>query len=217
MTNSIRFVLDNRIVEIDFSDAHELKPTTTVLNYLRSLEGHKGVKEGCAVGDCGACTLVIAKLNPQDQLVYHTVDSCLLFLPMIHGCQLITIEDLAIQHGNRKVLHPVQQMLIETNGSQCGYCTPGVVMSLFGLFKNHANPSREVIEHALTGNLCRCTGYQSILEAANRVGGKILQDHFSKNEHLVIDHLQEITRNEETIEIKTGSQHYFKPFTLREV
>ena len=167
MKNVIKFILDDKIVEVDFAKHPELKPTTTVLNYLRSYPEHKGVKEGCAEGDCGACTIVLAELY-DNKLIYKTVDSCLVFLPMIHGKQLITVENLATIKGKEKVLHPVQQLMVETNGSQCGYCTPGIVMSLFGLYKNQNNPSREIIEDTLTGNLCRCTGYQPIIEAAEK-------------------------------------------------
>ena len=128
--DKIQFVLNERVVSVDFNENTELRPTTTVLNYLRSFPSHKGVKEGCAEGDCGACTVVIAE-NNKGKLTYKSIDSCLVFLPMIHGKQLITVEDLA----EKDVLHPVQQEMVNHNGSQCGYCTPGIVMSLFGLYK----------------------------------------------------------------------------------
>ncbi len=216
MQKTIRFVLDNRIVEIDFSKHPGLKPTTTVLNYLRSLPGHKGVKEGCAEGDCGACTVVIAEPGTDETLGYKAVDSCLLFLPVIHGKQLITIENLARSEKDQVKLHPVQAEMVETNGSQCGYCTPGVVMSLFGVYKNHTQPSLEVIRDAMVGNLCRCTGYQSIVEAAKRSCGKGPADHFSDNETNIQRLLGEIRSNTDTIELSTEQQKYFKPFTLSE-
>jgi len=216
MKNSIRFVLDHKITEINFTGQSPLPPVTTVLNWLRSLPGHKGVKEGCAEGDCGACTVVLAETGPSGRLIYKTVDSCLLFLPMIHGKQLITIENLAQNRDNSPELHPVQQFLVDTNGTQCGYCTPGVVMSLFGLFKNHPNPSREHIEDGLTGNLCRCTGYQSILNAAAIIGRQTSSDHFRENEASVISMLHEINHETEPLELKAGIHTYFKPFTLED-
>ncbi|MEI6456981.1 MAG: 2Fe-2S iron-sulfur cluster-binding protein, partial [bacterium] len=185
MQRTIRFVFDNSIEEIDFRKTPGLKPTTTLLRWLRSRPGHKGVKEGCGEGDCGACTVVLAEPTPEGKLIYKAVDSCLIFLPMVHGKQVITIENLAVTRSvqnihfdhhdhhdhfvSGKILHPVQQALVEKNGIQCGYCTPGMVMSLFALYKNHHQPSHEVIRDALTGNLCRCTGYKPIIEAAESV------------------------------------------------
>jgi xanthine dehydrogenase small subunit len=205
----IQFVLNDRIVSVDFNANPELKPTTTVLNYLRSLPGHKGVKEGCAEGDCGACTVVIAE-NEDGKLNYKTIDSCLVFLPMIHGRQLITVENLA-DSGN---LHHVQQEMVNTNGSQCGYCTPGIVMSLFGLYKNHHKPEREVIDDALTGNLCRCTGYQSVIKAAEHACARVDSDKFKLHETTICRLLADINLDKSRIEIITQNQKYFKVFSL---
>ncbi len=209
--DKIQFILNDRIVTVDFNANSELKPTTTVLNYLRSFPFHKGVKEGCAEGDCGACTVVIAE-NHEGKLTYKSIDSCLVFLPMIHGKQLITVENLA--NGNE--LHPVQQEMVNQNGSQCGYCTPGIVMSLFGLYKNYHNPEREVIDDALTGNLCRCTGYQPIVKAAGHACSCVDTDKFKQHETQITELLEEINRDKSSLEIQTTAQKYYKPLTLHD-
>ncbi len=210
--NTVRFVLDNRIVEITFDGSVDFRPSTTVLQYLRSLDRHKGTKEGCAEGDCGACTVVVAEPGENGRLAYKTVDSCLLFLPMLHGKQLITVENLA----DGKQLHPVQESLVQNHGSQCGYCTPGMVMSMFGIYKNHVSPSRSEIEEGLAGNLCRCTGYRSILEATGKACKNKETDHFNREETEIASLLSGIASGPETLELTAGGQRYFKPFTLSE-
>lgn len=214
--NMISFLLDGELQTINFSLESTLKPSTTVLNYLRGLSGHKGVKEGCAEGDCGACTIVVAEAAAKNKLKYQAYDSCLVFLPMIHGKQLITVENLAVTKGNETELHPVQQLIVNLNGSQCGYCTPGIVMSLFALYKNHDHPNRETAEDALTGNLCRCTGYQPILNAAIQACTHKGVDHFSNDEKSVSQRLTEILKDTPSVHIETKSQKYFRPSTFKE-
>jgi len=161
----LRFVLDGEIVELDRVD-----PTRTVLEYLREDLGRTGTKEGCAEGDCGACTVVVAELDDGgDDLELRAVNACIQFLGTLDGKELITVESLATDAND---LHPVQRAMVEQHGSQCGFCTPGFVMSLFALYKANPTPSRRDIDDALAGNLCRCTGYRPIVDAARAMAGK---------------------------------------------
>ena len=156
----IRFVLDGEVIELD-----DVEPTRTVLQFLRDDLRRTGTKEGCAEGDCGACTVVLAELNRDgDDVTLRAINSCIQFLPTLDGKELITVESLSPAGA---ALHPVQQAMVEQHGSQCGFCTPGFVMSLFALYKTNDKPGRRDIDDALAGNLCRCTGYRPIIAAAH--------------------------------------------------
>jgi xanthine dehydrogenase small subunit len=211
MTNQVTFILDGKKVQLNFSASSGLTPTTTVLNYLRSLPDHRGVKEGCAEGDCGACTVVVGEPTKNRTIRYRAVDSCLLFLPMLHGKQLLTVENLKNANGD---LHPVQQSMVDNHGSQCGFCTPGIVMSLFALSKKTENPGPDEARVALAGNLCRCTGYRPIIDAAIQAGRPKAKDHFSIGESKTVKLLESISRK--SISIATTGQRYDQPATLRE-
>ena len=162
MTEPIRFYFRNAVHEVT-----GVAPTQTILQHLREDARCTGTKEGCAEGDCGACTVVVGSLE-EGRLELKAVNSCIQFTPTLDGKALFTVEDLQLPDGR---LHPVQQALVECHGSQCGFCTPGFAMSLWGMYlkaEGHA-PSRCQVDDALSGNLCRCTGYRPIIDAAARM------------------------------------------------
>ncbi len=163
-TQTIRFVRSGQPVLLE-----HVAPSRTLLEVLREDLGCSGSKEGCGEGDCGACAVVLGELDG-DKLAYRAVNSCIRLAHSVDGLALWTVEDLAAQDGS---LHPAQQAMVQCHGSQCGFCTPGFVMSLFGMYQNHtahgATISRQAAQEALSGNLCRCTGYKPILEAAMRM------------------------------------------------
>jgi xanthine dehydrogenase small subunit len=207
--NYIEFVFGQKLERIIWDDHQTLSPTTTVLQYLRGLSAFKGTKEGCAQGDCGACTVVLASLNKDGRLEYKAINSCLVFLPQIHGKQLLTVEHLSDKSSE---LHPVQKAMIELDASQCGFCTPGFAMSLFALYKSHRQPSDETILDAFAGNLCRCTGYQSILKAARLALENPEPDSFSRNEESTQKLLRSIAQSDG--EFTYGNQTYYAPASL---
>ena len=169
----IRFFHRGAVVEVDGA-----APTRTVLDWLREDARCTGTKEGCNEGDCGACTVVIGELAPagvaSDDIVgglrLRGANACIQFLPTLDGKALFTVEDLRAADG---ALHPVQQAMVACHGSQCGFCTPGFVMSLWATYQHHGargtRPSRQQIADELSGNLCRCTGYRPILDAGERM------------------------------------------------
>lgn len=143
-------------------------PTQTVLQYLRERLHLVGTKEGCAEGDCGACTITEASLDVQGRVRYRAINACIRFLPTIDGKAIWTVEGLA---QNEHDLHPVQRAMVDHHGSQCGFCTPGFVMSLYTLYAQGVhNPTREQVVDHLSGNLCRCTGYRPIIDAGLAIG-----------------------------------------------
>src|SRR5471030_3507956 len=206
MSQAIRFYYRGVVQEV--ADA---SPTQTVLQHLREDLHCTGTKEGCAEGDCGACTVVIGSLN-HGQLELKAVNSCIQLTPTLDGKALFSVEDLQQPDG---ALHPVQQALVECHGSQCGFCTPGFVMSLWGMYlnKNGATPTRCEIDDSLSGNLCRCTGSRPIIAAAKRMGEFPLVNF---DRAALATQLQALQRDHLHTYIADG-QHFYAPRTLDEL
>jgi xanthine dehydrogenase molybdopterin binding subunit/xanthine dehydrogenase small subunit len=158
------FTLNGRVVRVD-----DLAPTTTLLEFLRS-SGLTGSKQGCAEGDCGACTVAIVDRDASGKATYRGVNSCIALLPMFAGREVVTVEGLSCEGAP---LHPVQSAMVDHYGSQCGYCTPGFIMSLFeGYYRGDCRKAADISDQ-LCGNLCRCTGYRPIRDAAlDAFGGR---------------------------------------------
>ena len=200
--NEIEFILNDELIKINNVDTN-----VSVLNYLRIDKRLTGTKEGCASGDCGACTAIISELK-NNKLEYKAINTCIMFLYSLHGKQLITVE-----HLSNSKLHPVQQSMVDNHGSQCGFCTPGFVMSMFGMYKDKVKPSNQNIDEYLAGNLCRCTGYNSIKKAAKKMYSYGRKDKFSKNENKIIKLLKKIKHND--ILISKNNNKFYIPLNLK--
>jgi xanthine dehydrogenase small subunit len=205
-SKTIRFVRRGELVSLT-----NVPPDRTLLEVLREDLQCTGTKEGCGEGDCGACTVVIAE--PRDgALDYRAINSCIRLAHSIDGMALWTVEDLAGDDGR---LHPAQEAMVQCHGSQCGFCTPGFVMSLFGMYQNHVchgeTITRELAQEELSGNLCRCTGYRPILDAAQQMEQL---PRVSVDERAVIAQLEQV-REKRALVPSTGS--YLDPRSLSEL
>lgn len=209
MHKTVRFILSGKVEEVSNCD-----PTQTVLDYLRETKGLTGTKEGCAEGDCGACTVVVGELH-ENAIRYRAINSCIQFLPSLDGKHLVTVEDLSNANGP---LHEVQQAMVDQHGSQCGFCTPGIVMSLFGMFHNHAKPefTRSEIEMGLAGNLCRCTGYAPIVRAAEQALSANRFDFITASEQQIIEQLTSI-QPKAMLQAKHGGRQFYAPCSCAEL
>ena len=205
-SSTVKFLLNDKILEINSPD-----PNQTILNYIRTELKKTGTKEGCAEGGCGACTVVVGELV-NGQLEYSAINSCIAFVPSLNGKQLLIVEDLVSTNGN---LHPVQDAMVKFHGSQCGFCTPGFVMSLFSMFKNNKSYNSELIKDSISGNLCRCTGYRPIIDAAKSLNKVNKNDQFSKNKSKIIKLLKKI--NSKNIFIKNEDKTFFSPKTIKDL
>ncbi|QJR20523.1 xanthine dehydrogenase small subunit [Pelagibacterium halotolerans] len=176
---AIRFYLNDNLIELD-----TLEPDRTLLDFLRLDRVLRGTKEGCAEGDCGACTVIVGRISG-GVVRYLPANACIILVSMLDGAHVVTVEHLKGPDGG---LHPVQQAMVDYHGSQCGFCTPGFVMSLYGLWLANPNPSVPEIEKALQGNLCRCTGYAPIVRAAQAVSnyGSVLEDALNREREEIV-------------------------------
>jgi carbon-monoxide dehydrogenase small subunit len=150
-TSTIKFVLNGKLVQVD------VPPNWTLLRLLREKLGLTGTKEGCGIGECGACTVLLDG---------KPVNACLILAPKVDRREVQTVEGL----GSRESLHPLQQSFIDHGAVQCGFCTPGILMSSKALLDRNPHPSRDEIKEGISGHLCRCTGYQQIIEAIEAIG-----------------------------------------------
>ncbi|XHB99446.1 xanthine dehydrogenase small subunit [Nitratireductor sp. ac15] len=201
--SEIRFLLNGTPVALG-----NVRPDETLLDYLRLRQRLTGTKEGCAEGDCGACTILVGRLR-KGELVYESVNACIRFLGSLDACHVVTVEHLKRADGS---LHPVQQALVDHHGSQCGFCTPGFVMSLYALWMREPKPSERAVEKALQGNLCRCTGYEPIVRAALSVStyGDAVSDPLATERAAVIAALNQM-KDGARVEIGSGRDRLVIP------
>src|SRR5208282_4062641 len=220
MAVAIQFILNGRIVRVE-----NCSPNTTLLEFLRGA-GLTGAKEGCAEGDCGACAVVMVDRDAQGRPCYRAINSCLVPLCLMAGREIVSVEGVASGQG----LHPVQRKMVECHGSQCGYCTPGFIMSLFeGYYRDDIHQHDE-LDDQLSGNLCRCTGYRPIREAAieafslRRSRGNETQTK-SKNEletpyvvsygqDIFAERLKKAGAGPDGVEYEFGNEKFFRPTSL---
>ena len=202
---SVRFILDGTPREIEPRDTNQ-----TVLEYLRG-ERRCGTKEGCAEGDCGACTVVVAELR-DGRVRFRALNSCLLFLPTLDGKALFTVESLRGPDGE---LHAVQRAMVECHASQCGFCTPGFVMSIYALYSSEPEPSRQRIDEVLAGNLCRCTGYRPIVAAVHQAYA-LGSPHRDQAGPGLTPQLVALRRATPLV-VEHAGRRYFAPHTIAEV
>ncbi len=200
----IRLHLNDEALEIE-----GLAPTTTLLEYLRLHRRQLGTKEGCAEGDCGACTVVVVDPRAPGGPRYRAINSCLMLLPLLHGMRVYTVEALRERGG---AYHPVQEQLVSALGSQCGYCTPGVVMAMFEACYRRDLDAPWKLDDQLCGNLCRCTGYRPIREATAAVAGMCPDDRFAR---VLAD--TDASAPPAGLRYERGEQRFFSPTSFEEL
>jgi xanthine dehydrogenase small subunit len=215
-THTIRYLHRGEIREVGNFPA-----TRTVLQHLREDLHCTGTKEGCAEGDCGACTVVVGEADGAGSVTLRAVNSCIQFMPTLDGRALFTVEDLRRADGS---LHPVQQAMVDCHGSQCGFCTPGFVMSMWALYQDQdpaaGAPTRQEIDEALAGNLCRCTGYRPIIAAAQAMVDYAPQAGDRLDREALAERLGTLRRDDTFeypfVDLAGESRQFFAPRSLDE-
>jgi len=207
MRNHIRFILNDREIS-SASTSVDFGASDTLLDFIRLHERLTGTKEGCAEGDCGACTVLVGRRH-EGGLVYESVNACIRLLASVDCCHVVTVEHLRGENGK---LHPVQQAMVDLHASQCGFCTPGIVMSLYCLWMSNRAPSSMDIETALQGNLCRCTGYEPIVKAAMAASatGSSVNDVLNRERKSILAKLEKMD-NRERVEIGSDGNRAILP------
>ncbi|MDB5217339.1 MAG: Xanthine dehydrogenase, molybdenum binding subunit, partial [Myxococcaceae bacterium] len=239
--SSFDFTLNGRVVRVDGNAPHS-SANTSLLTWLRNT-GRTGSKEGCAEGDCGACTVALVDTNAHGERTFRAINSCITLLPMVAGREIVTVEGVAPSVPNDssaptlEALHPVQRAMVQSYGSQCGYCTPGFIVSMFEAYyrddlgsasgskaTDADRRTREQIGDQLNGNLCRCTGYRPIREAmqqaladrpagaADAVTPDLFQLRLHKNDGAI-----PALAYEATAEAGEVAQTFVRPTTLDEL
>ena len=200
MSGAIEFQLNGKSVQLD-----SVSPNVTLLEWLRA-NNLTGSKEGCAEGDCGACSVAIVDTNARGERCYSSINSCLVPLVLMAGRDIITVEGVA-----RGKLHPVQQAMVDNHGSQCGYCTPGFIMSMFEGYYRQDMKSGVQLNEQLCGNLCRCTGYRAIRDAmADAIKQRSASDPFQKQLQNSQDKLQ-------SVGYSSGEENFLRPTSLKKL
>ena len=200
--DTLSFILNGEVQRIN-----HIAGDVPVLSWLRQTQRLTGSKEGCAEGDCGACTAVIVKKGADGRLVFRAVNSCILLMGMVEGSALITIEGITDPKGG---LHPCQQAMVEYHGSQCGFCTPGFVMSLYAAWCNGNGLDEASIDQTLAGNLCRCTGYRPIIDAGLSLNNMAMPEWETARYQALAQMIDDISHNE-IVDISAQNKRFTIP------
>ena len=228
MANAFEFTLNGRAVRVA-----DVSPNTTLLEYLRST-GLTGSKEGCAEGDCGACSVALIERGADGKPTYRAVNSCLMPVCLVAGREVVSVEGIAkpqtpdaIPHSPS--LHPVQRAMVEHLGSQCGYCTPGFICSMFEGYYRDDLKTHDDLDEQLAGNLCRCTGYRPIRDAAmeafacrsrgneTQTEKKLETSHVVSYKDELVERLKKSDTKVSAVNYEIGSEKFLRPTSLADL